>query len=125
MLCAVLLCGLSTTGVWYLVVEWVMRPLSAGVLDGSSPHRDYGPTITRRLLAAWTLATGVPLVGPVTPPSQPPGGTPPTRRTPDIAVTDPRRAETAVAASPPLPLNPKRALTPPNGLAHLPAAGYP
>ncbi|BBY98625.1 adenylate/guanylate cyclase domain-containing protein [Mycolicibacterium fallax] len=62
-LCAVLLCGLSTTGVWYLVVEWVMRPLSAGVLDGSSPHRDYGPTITRRLLAAWTLATGVPLVG--------------------------------------------------------------
>ena len=39
---AVLLCGLSTTGVWYLVVEWVMRPLSAGVLDGSSPHRDYG-----------------------------------------------------------------------------------
>ncbi len=55
--------GVSTTAVWYLVVEWVMRPIAARALDGESPDRSYGPTIERRLVMAWTVATCVPLLG--------------------------------------------------------------
>ncbi|OBB13632.1 adenylate/guanylate cyclase with integral membrane sensor [Mycolicibacterium setense] len=55
--------GISTSAVWYLIVERVMRPISARALDGTTPHRRIGPTIGRRLVMAWLLATGVPLLG--------------------------------------------------------------
>ncbi|MBU9765672.1 adenylate/guanylate cyclase domain-containing protein [Mycobacterium sp. TNTM28] len=55
--------GTSTSAVWYLIVERVMRPVSARALDGSAPDRRFGPTIGRRLTMAWLLATGVPLLG--------------------------------------------------------------
>ncbi|WKG01456.1 adenylate/guanylate cyclase domain-containing protein [Mycolicibacterium sp. HK-90] len=55
--------GISTSAVWYLVVERVMRPVSARALDGAAPDRQFGPTIGRRLMMAWLLATGVPLFG--------------------------------------------------------------
>lgn len=55
--------GISTSAVWYLAVEWVMRPLSARALEGTSPRRPLTPTIQRRMVMAWTLATGVPLLG--------------------------------------------------------------
>lgn len=55
--------GISTSAVWYLIVERVMRPVSARALDGATPDRRFGPTIGRRLLMAWLLATGVPLFG--------------------------------------------------------------
>lgn len=55
--------GMSTSAVWYLIVERVMRPISAQALSGGAPERRVGPTIQRRLTMAWTLATGVPLLG--------------------------------------------------------------
>ncbi|WP_254358849.1 adenylate/guanylate cyclase domain-containing protein [Mycolicibacterium peregrinum] len=55
--------GISTSAVWYLIVERVMRPVSARALDGATPDRRFGPTIGRRLMMAWLLATGVPLFG--------------------------------------------------------------
>ncbi|OCB53205.1 adenylate/guanylate cyclase with integral membrane sensor [Mycobacterium vulneris] len=55
--------GISTSSVWYLIVERVMRPVSARALDGGTPDRHFGPTIGRRLVMAWLLATGVPLFG--------------------------------------------------------------
>jgi len=55
--------GISTTAVLYLLIERVMRPVSARALAGGSPEQRIGQTIQRRLTMAWTLATGVPLVG--------------------------------------------------------------
>lgn len=55
--------GTSTSAVWYLIVERVMRPVSARALDGAGPDRRVGSTIGRRLVMAWLLATGVPLLG--------------------------------------------------------------
>ncbi|BBX25047.1 adenylate/guanylate cyclase domain-containing protein [Mycolicibacterium alvei] len=55
--------GISTSAVWYLIVERVMRPVSARALDGTAPDRRIGPPIGRRLVMAWLLATGVPLLG--------------------------------------------------------------
>ncbi|WP_235732545.1 adenylate/guanylate cyclase domain-containing protein [Mycolicibacterium septicum] len=55
--------GTSTSAVWYLIVERVMRPVSARALDGATPDRRFGQTIGRRLVMAWLLATGVPLFG--------------------------------------------------------------
>ncbi|MCV7287174.1 adenylate/guanylate cyclase domain-containing protein [Mycolicibacterium wolinskyi] len=55
--------GVSTSAVWYLIVERVMRPVSAQALGGTTPEHHFGPTIERRLMMAWTLATGVPLFG--------------------------------------------------------------
>lgn len=55
--------GISTSAVWYLIVERVMRPVSARALDGTTPERRFGPTVGRRLVMAWLLATGVPLFG--------------------------------------------------------------
>jgi adenylate cyclase len=61
---AVILGGITTTAVWYLIAERIMRPVSARALDGGPPtgHRS-GPSIQLRLAMAWTLATGVPLLG--------------------------------------------------------------
>lgn len=55
--------GLSTSAVWYLVVERVMRPVAERALDGGTPDRRFGPTIPRRMTMVWILATGVPLLG--------------------------------------------------------------
>jgi adenylate cyclase len=61
--CAVLLGGISTSAVLYLVVERVMRPVSARALRGGAPENNVGPTVQRRLTMAWTLTTGTPLLG--------------------------------------------------------------
>jgi adenylate cyclase len=55
--------GVSTSAVWYLIAERVMRPVSARALAGGTAGRWFGPTIQLRLTLAWTLATGVPLLG--------------------------------------------------------------
>jgi adenylate cyclase len=55
--------GISTSAVWYLIVERVMRPVAARALGGATPDRRFRPTIGRRLVTAWLLATGVPLFG--------------------------------------------------------------
>ncbi len=60
---AVILGGITTTAVWYLIAERIMRPVSARALDGGPAGRRSGPSIQLRLAMAWTLATGVPLLG--------------------------------------------------------------
>jgi adenylate cyclase len=60
---AVILGGITTTAVWYLIAEWIMRPVSARALDGGPAGQRCGPSIQLRLAMAWTLATGVPLLG--------------------------------------------------------------
>jgi adenylate cyclase len=63
MFSAVVLGGVTTTAVWYLIAERVMRPVSARALDGEPAGQRFGPSIQLRLAMAWTLATGVPLLG--------------------------------------------------------------
>jgi len=60
---AVILGGITTTAVWYLIAERIMRPVSARALDGGPAGHRSGPSIQLRLAMAWTLATGVPLLG--------------------------------------------------------------
>ncbi|MGZ6780356.1 MAG: HAMP domain-containing protein, partial [Mycobacterium sp.] len=60
---AVTLTGITTTAVWYLIAERIIRPLSARALDGEPAGHRHGPSIQLRLAMAWTLATGVPLLG--------------------------------------------------------------
>ncbi|RDH79699.1 adenylate/guanylate cyclase domain-containing protein [Mycolicibacterium moriokaense] len=60
---AVILGGITTTAVWYLIAERIMRPVSARALDGDPVMQRFGPSIQIRLAMAWTLATGVPLLG--------------------------------------------------------------
>ena len=60
---AVILGGITTTAVWYLIAERIMRPVSARALDGAPAGNRSGPSIQLRLAMAWTLATGVPLLG--------------------------------------------------------------
>jgi adenylate cyclase len=59
----VLMGGLTTTAVTYLLTERIMRPLTARALANSSPPRTCGPGVQGRLVLAWALATGVPLLG--------------------------------------------------------------
>jgi adenylate cyclase len=60
---AVALGGITTTAVWYLIAERIIRPIAARALDGEPAGLRYGPSIQLRLAMAWTLATGVPLLG--------------------------------------------------------------
>ncbi|MFY9917564.1 MAG: adenylate/guanylate cyclase domain-containing protein [Mycobacterium sp.] len=60
---AVILGGTTTTAVWYLIAERIMRPVSARALNGGPAGHRFGPSIQLRLAMAWTLATGVPLLG--------------------------------------------------------------
>ena len=59
----VLMGGLTTIAVTYLLTERMMRPLTALALAEESPPRLCGPGVHGRLLLAWLLATGVPLLG--------------------------------------------------------------
>ena len=60
---AVSLGGITTTAVWYLIAERIMRPVSARALDGGPAGHRSGPSIQLGLAMAWMLATGVPLLG--------------------------------------------------------------
>ena len=55
--------GLTTTAVTYLLTERIMRPVTAHALADESPPELCGPGVQGRLLLAWLLATGVPLLG--------------------------------------------------------------
>jgi adenylate cyclase len=59
----VILGGISTSSVWYLIVERLMRPLSARALSAGPPEHRVTLGIQARLGMAWTLATAVPLLG--------------------------------------------------------------
>ena len=60
---SVLLGGVTTCALGYLAGERILRPLLARVLAAGPPPRPVTPGVRARLMMAWTLATGVPLVG--------------------------------------------------------------
>src|SRR2546423_5708161 len=55
--------GITACALQYLVVERILRPVTARALAGRQPPRVPAPGITTRLTTAWTLATGVPVLG--------------------------------------------------------------
>jgi adenylate cyclase len=55
--------GLTTAAVSYLMSERIMRPVTARALADGPPSRPAAPGVRTRLLTAWTLATGVPVLG--------------------------------------------------------------
>jgi adenylate cyclase len=59
----VLMGGLTTCALQYLVVERIVRPLTAAVLLDGLPPRTGAPGVRHRLAMAWTLTGGVPLLG--------------------------------------------------------------
>lgn len=59
----IVLGGASSCALQYLLVEWIMRPITARALAQNVPSRSTGPGVTLRLAMAWTLATGVPVLG--------------------------------------------------------------
>jgi adenylate cyclase len=55
--------GETTCALYYLLVERAMRPLTALALASRLPDRPVAPGVTNRLLFAWSLGTGVPILG--------------------------------------------------------------
>jgi adenylate cyclase len=55
--------GLTAAALQYLLVERIMRPVTALALAGGPPPRVATPGVAARLTMAWALATGVPLLG--------------------------------------------------------------
>ena len=60
---ALLLGGETTCAVGYLLADRIARPVTALALAGGSPPDCTGPGVRGRLLMAWSLGTGVSLLG--------------------------------------------------------------
>jgi adenylate cyclase len=60
---AILLGGETTCAVGYLMVERIVRPVTVLVLAGRVPADRCVPGVATRLAMAWSLGTGIPLVG--------------------------------------------------------------
>jgi adenylate cyclase len=60
---AALLGGLTACSLQYLLVERIMRPITAMALAEGLPRHPGIPGVAGRMTMAWTLATGVPLFG--------------------------------------------------------------
>jgi adenylate cyclase len=60
---ALLLAGETTSAVGYLLAERIVRPVTVRALAGGSPPARCGPGVRGRLMMAWSLGTGVPLLG--------------------------------------------------------------
>jgi adenylate cyclase len=59
----VILGGLSTIAVGYLIVERLWRPISVAALKAGAPERPALPGVASRALLIWLLGTGVPVLG--------------------------------------------------------------
>jgi adenylate cyclase len=59
----ILLGGLSTSALGYLMAERIVRPVTAMALESGPPPRPVTPGVTARLTMAWTVASGVPVLG--------------------------------------------------------------
>jgi adenylate cyclase len=59
----VLMGGITTTAISYLISERKSRPVVARALAFGPPAKPFGPGVKGRLVLAWALATGVPLAG--------------------------------------------------------------
>ena len=55
--------GLTTSAVSYLLVERIQRPVMARALVEAPPRQPVGPSVAMRMLMAWALAAGAPLIG--------------------------------------------------------------
>ncbi len=60
---AVLLGGETTCAVGYLLSERIVRPVTTLALAGAAPPGRCGPGVAGRLGMAWSLGTGIPLLG--------------------------------------------------------------
>jgi adenylate cyclase len=60
---SLILGGLTTAALTYLMVERVLRPVTALALQGAVPARPRAFGVRGRLTMAWALGTGVPLLG--------------------------------------------------------------
>jgi adenylate cyclase len=58
-----LLGGTICCALLYLLTDRAARPIIARALAGRAPPRSRGPSVAVRLTMAWTLVTGVPLLG--------------------------------------------------------------
>ncbi len=59
----ILMGGVTTCAIGYLLVERLMRPVVAQALSAGLPPRQVAPGVQGRLVLAWVFATGVPLLG--------------------------------------------------------------
>jgi adenylate cyclase len=55
--------GETTCALYYLLLERALRPVTALALSSRLPDRPVAPGVTDRLLFAWSLGTGVPVLG--------------------------------------------------------------
>ncbi|MFL5870722.1 MAG: adenylate/guanylate cyclase domain-containing protein [Solirubrobacterales bacterium] len=55
--------GETTCALYYLLLERALRPLTALALSARLPDRPVAPGVTNRLMFAWSLGTGVPILG--------------------------------------------------------------
>ena len=60
---AMLLAAETTLAVGYLLVERIIQPVTVHALAGAAPPDRCGPGVAGRLSMAWSLGTGVPLLG--------------------------------------------------------------
>jgi len=60
---ALLMGGETTSAVCYLLAERIVRPLTTLALAGGAPPVTPGPGVRGRLTMAWSLGTGVPMLG--------------------------------------------------------------
>jgi adenylate cyclase len=59
----ILLGGLTTSTVDYLLAERILRPVTIRALEAGLPDRPVGPGVGGRVTIVWLCATGVPLLG--------------------------------------------------------------
>jgi adenylate cyclase len=60
---SMLLAGETTCAVGYLLVERIARPITVLALAGAAPPERCRPGVTLRLTMAWSLGTGIPILG--------------------------------------------------------------
>ena len=60
---SILLGGVTTCALGYLMSERIWRPVVAAALSDNPPSQPVTPGVRARLTMAWALATGVPLIG--------------------------------------------------------------
>ncbi len=60
---AIVLGGETTCAIGYLLVERIARPVTELALEGRVPPRKKIPGVQARLTMAWSLGTGIPLLG--------------------------------------------------------------
>lgn len=60
---AVVLGGIASAALTYFEAERLLRPVTVAVLDGTVLAQVFTPSVRQRILAAWLLGTGLPLLG--------------------------------------------------------------